>query len=650
MDIKILDSHLREFLKTNASAKEIAEKLTLTSLSVEKVEKWKEDYIYHAEVMTNRPDLASVIGFAREASAVLPQHGIEANFVAPAFEFPEDVKESIEMTIESDNALIHRICAVVMEIEIGEFPDYLKKRLEAADIRSLNNVIDITNYVMRTTGHPAHVFDYDRLPNHTIRIRESKKGEQVMTLDHKTHTLLGGDIVADDGTGTIVDLIGIMGLENSVVTESTKRILFFIDNNDVNKIRNTSMSLGIRTDAAQLNEKELDPELAKEALLYGISLYKELAHGKQLSNVIDIYLHPKKISPVTVSEEKIQQVIGVPITLSQSKEILENLGFEVLLQEKHIVVTPSSLRSKDIEIPEDVIEEIARIYGYHLIPNKLPSFDKQTIHNPEEDELFWESHIKHAMKYWGFTEVFTYSMVSENLYEGPLENAVTVANPLSVDMMYMRRTLVPSLLQVAAENKTADSFKIFEIANVYHKREKELPEEILTIAGVIKKTQLSFFEVKGLIEQLAKDLGIVSLTFTNTNDANEVEIYHQKIHLGNIEILSDNVINFEINAKQLIQSATRKKVYAPLSKYPQVIEDIAVIAPSEVVAADIVSLITKQNNLIRDITLIDKYQDSRTYRITYQSYEKNLTNEDIKPIREKIIASLKSELHAKIKE
>ncbi len=199
MDIKILDSHVREFLKTNASAKEIAEKLTLTSLSVEKVEKWKEDYIYHAEVMTNRPDLASVVGFAREASAVLPQHGIQANFVAPTIEEANDVKESAIITIENDDTLIHRICAVVMEVSIGESPEYIKKRLEAADIRSLNNVIDITNYVMRTIGHPTHVFDYDRLPNHAIHIRESKKGEQIITLDHKTHTLPGGDIVADNG-------------------------------------------------------------------------------------------------------------------------------------------------------------------------------------------------------------------------------------------------------------------------------------------------------------------------------------------------------------------------------------------------------------------------------------------------------------------
>lgn len=651
MDIKILDSHLRDFLKTKASPKEIAEKLTLTSLSVEKVESWKNDYIYHAEVMTNRPDLASVIGLAREASAVLPQHNIVAEFIPPKI-VVEKGKENkdVPLTIKNNDKLIHRICAVVMEVTMGESPDYLKKRLESADIRSLNNVIDITNYVMRTTGHPSHVFDYDRIPTHMIAIRESKKGEQIMTLDHKTHTLAGGDIVADDGKGNIIDLIGIMGLENSVVTEKTKRIIFFIDNNDVNKIRNTSMGLGIRTDAAQLNEKELDQELAMEALQYGIGIYKELAQGRVVSPVIDMYPHPKTISSVLVTEEKIQQVIGVPISLKESKTILENLGFAVVIDKNEIVVTPSSLRSKDIVIPEDVIEEIARIYGYHEIPNRLPSFDKQKSNNPEYDELYWEAYIKRAMKYWGFTEVFTYSMVSENLYEGPLDNAVTIANPLSEDMMYLRRTLVPSLLQVIAENKIRQEIKVFEIANVYHRRNHDLPEELLTFAGVVKKPHLSFFEVKGIIEQLARDLGIKDLSFSNFNESQEIEISSQKHHIGNIEILSDNLINFEINARILLQLATRKKVYTPLSKYPQIVEDIAIIAPPETLAESIVSLIKKQSSLIRDVSLFDKYGDSRTFRITYQSNTKNLTNEDVKPIREKIIAILKSDLKAKIKE
>lgn len=650
MDIKLLDSHVREFLKTSATAKEIAEKLTLTSLSVEKVEKWKDDIIYHAEVMTNRPDLASIVGFAREASAVLPQHGISARFIAPEIDSPKEIPDGESFTIQNDDKLVYRICAVIMEVEMGESPDYLKKRLEAADIRSLNTVVDITNYVMRTIGHPAHVFDYDRLNSHVMRIRESKKGEQVMTLDHKIHTLLGGDIVADDGKGNIVDLIGIMGLENSVVTEKTKRILFFIDNNDVHKIRTTSMNLGIRTEAAQLNEKELDPELAMEALLYGITLYKELAKGKQLSSVIDIYPHPKKIAAVTVSEEKIQQVIGVPITLKQSKEILENLGFRVTVDAQSLIVTPSSIRSKDITIPEDVIEEIARIYGYHLIPNRLPSFDKQHIRNPESDEFYWEAQMKRAMKYWGFTEVFTYSMVGEAMYEGPLEEAVTIANPLSEDMKYMRRTLVPSLLQVLADNKTIPDVRIFEIANVYHKKGKQLPSEVLTFAGVIKKPNLSFFEVKGLIEALTKDMGITGLTFSNKDDENEVEVYAQKQHLGNIELLGDDCINFEFDATVLIGLATTKKTYKPLSKYPQIIEDIAVITTSDITAETISSLIKKQSQLIVSVNLFDKYQDSRTFRITYQSYSKNLTSEDIKPIREKIIAILKADLHATIKE
>ena len=177
---------------------------------------------------------------------------------------------------------------------------------------------------MRTIGHPAHVFDYDRLQNHTIRVRESKKGEMITTLDNKTYALLGGDIVADDGEGTIIDLLGVMGLANSVVTDDTKRIILFIDNIDQHKIRKTSMGLGIRTEAAQMNEKGIDPELAMDALLFGIGLYEKYADGKLIAPIIDIYPKPYKPNTVSVSLTKIQQVLEFPLLSKSQYAFLRN--------------------------------------------------------------------------------------------------------------------------------------------------------------------------------------------------------------------------------------------------------------------------------------------------------------------------------------
>ena len=290
MDIKILDSHLREYLHTKAKPFDIAKAMSLSSASIERVEPMGDDFLYSVEVTTNRPDMVSVYGLAREAAAVLPSFGFDATL--KKLELPEvkrETKESAPMTVVNDETLVKRIMGVVLEVRMGKSPAYITKRLEAAGIRSLNNIIDVTNYVMLEIGHPCHAFDYDRLTTHKLIIRPSKKGEKLVTLDKKEHTLAGGDIVADDGANQIVDLLGIMGTANSVVTDQTKRVLFFFDNNDPWKIRKTSMGLAIRTDAAALNEKGIDPELAQTALLRGVQLYKEVAHAKVASDVIDIY-------------------------------------------------------------------------------------------------------------------------------------------------------------------------------------------------------------------------------------------------------------------------------------------------------------------------------------------------------------------------
>src|SRR3989344_5570725 len=272
MNIKILDSWLREFVDTRAKPKDLAEMLSLTSVSIEKIEEVAKDFNYDIEVTTNRPDLMSVTGIAKEAAAVLPEFGILARYNPLKLNKPIPATKKEPISITSDPKLVNRILAVVMEVDLKPSPLLIRNRLEATDIRSLNNIVDVTNYVMRTIGHPAHVFDYDRIEDSKLLIRESKKGETIVTLDGKTHVLFGGDIVAEDGSGKIVDLLGIMGLENSVVGDNTKRILYFLDNNDPHRIRKTSMEQEIRTDAAQLNEKGLDPELMHDAFIYGIQI------------------------------------------------------------------------------------------------------------------------------------------------------------------------------------------------------------------------------------------------------------------------------------------------------------------------------------------------------------------------------------------
>ena len=645
MNIQILDSWLRDYLETKAKPEKIAETLSLTSVSVEKIEKLDDDYLYDIEVTTNRPDLMSVIGIAREASVVLPQAGIEAKLKHINFSKPAIGTKQETIEIKNDPKLVNRICAVIMEIQLKDSPKNIQKRLESSNIRSLNNVIDVTNYVMREVGHPAHVFDFDRLTTKKLIIREAKHGEKIVTLDKKIHTLLGGDIVADNGGGEIVDLLGVMGTQNSVVTDQTKRILYFLDNNNPQKIRKTSMSLGIRTEAAVLNEKGVDPELMYDAFLRGIELFKEIADGKIISELIDIYPNKPKAITINISENKINSIIGIEIPLKKSAGILEKLGFEVKILESSLRVNVPSFRANDITIQEDLAEEIARVYGYHLLPSVLPQLQTNNSFHLSKNQFFWEKRAKDFLKYLGFTEVYTYSMVSEDMFEGAQNDAVSIQNPLNEEMVYMRRTLVPSLLQVLQENKNKDKIFIFEIANVYLKKEGHLPEEKFNLAGIIKTTETNFFKVKGVIESLIKDFGIKKVVWKEASAGGlGADIYIGEQFLGQIEILGENIIDFELDFDLLTKYASLSKKYKIIPKFPFVIEDIRLILPQKITYEETVKTIKKQSPLIASVDLFDVYNDKITLRITYQDLEKNLTTEDITPIRKKIFLTLKKEL------
>lgn len=661
MNIKILDTWLREHVKTDAAPKKIGELLSLTSVGVERIEKYKNDYVYDIEVTTNRPELMSVMGLAREAATVLPQNGIKASLVPPVIpnsiqDLPKEMLKQVQhdkfpMNIKTDSKLVRRVMAVVMEVTIKDAPQTIKDRLESSDIRSLNNVIDVTNYIMRETGHPTHAFDYDRLKNHTLNIRESKKGEKIKTLDKKEYVLSGGDIVADDGSGEINDLLGIMGTENSVVTKDTKHILFFIDSVEPNHIRKTSMELGIRTEAAILNEKGLNPEHAERAFLMGIKLFQKIADAKIVSSIMDIYHEKPKSNVITVTEAKINQVVGIQIPLKQSIEILTKLGFEVEQKDTTLQVTvPSEMAGDDMLIPEDLIEEIARIYGYHNIPNKLPAITDTAPVNIEDNEFYWEDRVRDAFKYWGFTEVYTYPMVSEELAVKPVDQSVKIQNQLSDGMVYMRRSLIPSLQQVVKENLDHDVIKIFEIANVYEKNGKNLPKQMLRLGGLIRTSKVSFAEVKGYLEQLFEDTGVANTTWKLLDGARYgATVFVGKEELGVVEIIDETTIDFELDFAIFLKHVVLKKVYKPISKFPPIVEDMAVIAPANILTGDLMDTIAKQSTLITDVSLLDKYKDTRTFHIVYQSYQKNLTDKEVREVREKIIKVLKDKFGATLK-
>lgn len=647
MNILILDSWLREHIKTDAKPHEISKLLSLASVSVERVEKLGTDFLYDIEITTNRPDLMSVMGIARELNTTLNQNGIKSNLLEKTYR-PLTTGENSLLEVKTDKKLVNRVTAAVMEVNIGKSPAFISERLEKSNIRSLNNLIDVTNYIMREIGHPAHVFDYDRLGKKII-IRESFQGETITTLDGKTHILKGGDIVAESENGQIIDLLGIMGLENSVVTNQTKRIVLFFDNNNPKKIRKTSMGLGIRTEAAVLNEKNVDPELIVPTMQRGIELYEKYAGGKLLGNVIDIYSNKPQIMKVKVRKERISKIIGISIDDKTITEILKNLSFEIKPEKDYLTVTPPSYRASDIQIEEDIIEEIARIYGYGKIPNALPPLSNKKTTSIEDNFFYWENRVKDAMKYFGFNEVYTYSMVSEDLYEGPTDSAVKIANPLSEEHVYMRVTLIPSLLEVI-RNNYQDNLAVFEIANVYLKRNNDLPDEKPHFAAILKKQNKNlYFELKGVLEAVFDDLGISSYSFKKRSEGGAgADVFIENKQVGNMELLEEDVVNFELDFLEIVKHSTNKKAFKPIPEYPPIIEDMRLELKKDTEYKKVIDTILNVSPIIVSATLIDEYEDKMTFRISYQNKTKNLSNEDVAPIREKLESTLKEKLHAKI--
>lgn len=648
MNIRIVDSWLREFLETKAKPSEIARELSLASVSVDRIDKIGDDYVYDIEVTTNRPDLMSVLGIAREASTALSERGIPAKFKDLKLKIIPTADISFPIEIQNDPKLVNRITAVVMEVEIGKSPEKIKNRLELSGIRSLSNLIDVTNYVMREIGHPSHVFDFDLLNTKKMIIRASKPGEVITTLDGKQYRLFGGDIVADDGTGQIIDLLGVMGTANSVVRENTKRILFFLDNNDPKKIRKTSMSLGIRTEAAILNEKGVNPDLLEDAFKKGIELYQEIAKGKVISKILDVYPNKSKTHIVKISLDKLNKKIGVEMDPKKVTGILGKLGFKVESSGENLNIEIPTIRSSDVTIPEDIIEEVARIYGYHKLPSTLPSFLNNKI-DPYVDNFYFEERVKNTLKYFGYTEVYTYSLISEDLYDGPIENALKLKNPLTEDMEYLRNSLVPSLLRVIEENKSKENIMIFELANVYHKKSKDLPNETLMLSGAVRKRSISFFEVKGVLEQLLEDLGIKNYKFKTRKEGPGADISIGGDMVGYIEILNSNTLDFELNFEMLLKYANIKKSYKPLAKFPAVFEDVTFVLGEGISTEDLIEEIKLQSFLITSVSLKDEYENSKTFHITYQAEDKNLTSKEVSGIREQIIKSVSEKFKAQVK-
>lgn len=670
MNILITHSWLKDYLRTEATPEQVAKYLSLCSQSVERVTHRGNDTIYEIEITTNRPDCLSVIGIARELAVILPQNGIKATFVDNMPKSIAHHTKSLPLHIKIENpSLCPRFSAIIFDnVQCHPSPKTVKERLENVGIRSLNNVIDISNYLMVDLGQPMHTFDYDKIGKSTMLLRESRVNETIVTLDGQTRKLPKGVIVIEDGNGRTIDLCGIMGGENSAVDKNTKRVLLFVQTYDPSRIRKACQALSFRTDAAARFERGVDPEGVIPAIKKAKEMFYQIANGKPASKIIDIYPDPQKFPSILFDLKKSNNRLGTDINAKKATAILKGLGFTIKNQkEGKMTIVPPHWRLNDIAIQEDITEEVARIWGYHNLPNILPPL---TSPQASKDPLFEsENKIKDILKGWGFYETYNYSLIGDSLLSKlglPSDNLIRLSNPLTEDLTYMRTSIIPSLIEVVQKN-AGGALDLFEIANIYLPNGlNSLPEEKMTLAIITNNKD--FFQTKGLLEGLLSDLNAAKPNYTEHKKKND-EIYQQLFHpyrcadikigkdvIGIIGELAPTIIPhcertvaLEIDIKSVINHIQKTKKYHPLSSYPPIIEDLSFNFPPKNAIGNVITAISKIDPLIAQVELIDIFQDTRTLRVTYQNPKSNLTEETVKIIRKRIITQVEKEFSGKLK-
>lgn len=707
MNILIPHKWLLEYLETEADPQTIQTLLSLSGPSVEHIYEREGDSVYDIEITTNRVDSMSIQGIARETATILSHDGIKAKLRKQLSTTDTDFGQKFAInsatrlplpTIQNDPTLCKRLMAIVLsEVTLSPTPDWMAARLAQVEANIHNSAIDITNYITHEIGHPVHAFDYDKLMalGGEIIIKEAERGKKFVTLDGIEYTTVGGEVVFENRRGEIIDLPSIKGTANSSIDDNTKNILLLIDSVDAVKVRFASMTHQIRTVAAQLVEKSIDPHLAPPTLELGIKLYQDLCGAKIASPLFDEFPGDTQLSEVELPLNLLNTYLGVELKSQTVSEILTSLGCRVREGDNSLIVQPPTYRP-DIAIPADLIEEIARIYGYHNLPSKLMTGELPQS-KPSDSTFDLQSKIRHFLADIGWQEVYTFSIVSEALAQNSgftPEKHLKLENPLTEDHVYLRRSLTPSLEKVIDENPNRESVSVFELANTYLPQENELPEHNLQLGMVSNKP---YRKIKGDLEALLRHLfiddwqvnqeiegrGVKENSTNNSTSANttasdsvqspaqtsvqssvqaEIVATVQRgenktpITIGKIEALPNSKFAISIAVRELSKVVSTYPRLQSLPKAAPVLEDMTFTLPQQVLVGQVVESIKAVSGSIYQVELKDIYQQNYTFGLMYlqqlHQYPDNsseqVSAEQVKEIRDSIIKMMEEQFSAKL--
>ena len=644
------------------------------------------DTVYDIEVTPNRPDLLSVLGLAWEVAGqthgkVREPERVYAESAATA------AAQRTSVTIDDKDLCPRYLAGIIERVRVGPSPEWLQERLRSAGQRPINNIVDITNYVMLEMGQPLHAFDFRKLGGGRIVVRRARPAERLRTIDGVDREL-GADMLVIADASKPVAIAGIMGGLETEVTESTTTILLEAANFNLVNLRATSTALGLRTEASIRFEKGLHPELAAAAIKRAMKLFVDITGGRASKGLVDTYAVKRADTRVVVTRNRIQQVLGADLSTTQVRTTLTNIGFgsRWVPPDRYVVRVP--YWRTDVTQPDDVVEELARVMGYDRIESQpLAGAMPPPILEPVRE---LRDRLKDAAVAAGLQEVITYPLTSTEtlmLVQPPeaLEWAppLRMENPMSSELSVMRTTLRASLLQTVASNLRHEqgTVAVFETSHTFVSRPDELPAEREVLVGAIAGVhtgrwgeplpdKVDFFDAKGFIEDMFERTGI-GVAFRNGEEFGLLKGHTAELQLDGTRVgvlgqvhphtaarfeIDAPVFLFELDIESLLPAVKLEVRHKPLSRFPEVTQDIALIVDAAVPAAQVQTLI-ESNALVTAAQVFDVYEGaplpggkrSLAFAVHFQSPDKTLTDAEVADARRRIVRRLEHELGAELR-
>ncbi len=630
------------------------------------------DTVFEYEITSNRVDCYSVLGVAREAAATFRKP-----FIAPKVEVKattEKAEDYISVEVK-DSELCPRYCArVCTNIKIGPSPKWMQRRLAASGIRPINNLVDITNYVMEEYGQPMHAFDLDTVAGHKIIVRRAKDGDVFQTLDGQMRNLDSDMLMICDAEKEI-GIAGIMGGENSKITENVKTVLFEAATFNGANIRKSAKRPGLRTDASGIFEKGLDPRNAQAAIDRACQLIQELGCGEVTDGMVEVCAPLKELRKIIFDSKRINDLLGTDISEQEMEAIFAMLELELTTEADGTkMLTIPSFR-QDLEGIADIAEEVARFYGYDKIPMTLPSGEATTGKLPFKLRI--EQKARDIAEYCGFSQGMCYSFESPKVYDklliakdDALRNAITIANPLGEDFSVMRTISLNGMLTSLATNynRRNKNVRLYELGNIYLPKAlplTELPDERMQFTlGMYGDGD--FFTMKGVVEEFFDSIGMKKKAVYDPkagknflHPGRQANILYDGKLIGYLgEVHPEVCDNYDMKTKayvavldmpEILPFATFDRKYAGVAKYPAVSRDISMVVPKSVLAGEIEAVIVQRGGkILEDYKLFDIYEGSQikegfkslAYSITFRAQDKTLEDADVTAVMKKILNGL----------